>query len=59
MTDGTYWLNLPAKTPDKDPDPFPFLALVEHTNYMDGALMGGTDLLSGRLFAYLTIRTSR
>jgi len=35
MTDNTYWLSLPAKTPDKHKNPFPFLALVEHTNYVD------------------------
>lgn len=35
LTDGTYWLSLPAETPDKTQSQFPFLALVEHTNYMD------------------------
>jgi len=35
MTDGTYWLSLPANTPDKNQSEFPFLALVEHTNYLD------------------------
>lgn len=35
MTDGTYWLNLPADHPDKRQSRFPFLALVEHTNYVD------------------------
>ncbi|MAS37878.1 MAG: oxidoreductase [Anaerolineaceae bacterium] len=34
LTDGTYWLNLPATSPDKDKSRFPFLALVEHTNWM-------------------------
>ncbi len=34
LTDDTYWLNLPATSPDKDKSQFPFLALVEHTNYM-------------------------
>ncbi|MEP7284201.1 MAG: FAD-dependent oxidoreductase, partial [Chloroflexota bacterium] len=28
LTDGTYWLNLPATTPDKSKSEFPFLALV-------------------------------
>ena len=37
MKDGTYWLSLPAETPDKSRSEFPFLALVEHTNYMDKA----------------------
>lgn len=35
LTDGTYWLNLPATSPDKSQTRFPFLALVEHTNWMD------------------------
>lgn len=35
LTDGTYWLNLPAISADKKKNPFPFLALVEHTNWMD------------------------
>ena len=35
LTDGTYWLNLPATSPDKAKSQFPFLALVEHTNWMD------------------------
>jgi protoporphyrinogen oxidase len=34
LTDGTYWLNLPATSPDKQQSRFPFLALVEHTNWM-------------------------
>ncbi|MCC7207318.1 MAG: FAD-dependent oxidoreductase, partial [Anaerolineae bacterium] len=34
LTDGTYWLNLPAASPDKSKSEFPFLALVEHTNYL-------------------------
>ncbi|MBX3064302.1 MAG: NAD(P)/FAD-dependent oxidoreductase [Anaerolineae bacterium] len=45
MTDGTYWLNLPASSPDKSKSDFPFLALVEHTNYMDRAHYGGDHLL--------------
>src|SRR5690606_19213622 len=28
LTDGTYWLNLPAVSADKQKNPFPFLALV-------------------------------
>ncbi|MFW5691993.1 MAG: NAD(P)/FAD-dependent oxidoreductase [Chloroflexota bacterium] len=35
LTDGTYWLNLPASSPDKRNTTFPFLALVEHTNWID------------------------
>lgn len=34
LTDGTYWLNLPASTADKRTSQFPFLALVEHTNWL-------------------------
>ncbi|MBE2181973.1 MAG: NAD(P)/FAD-dependent oxidoreductase [Anaerolineae bacterium] len=45
MTDGTYWLNLPAKSADKNANPFPFLALVEHTNWMDKAHYGGDHIL--------------
>jgi protoporphyrinogen oxidase len=45
MTDGTYWLNLPATSPDKSKSEFPFLALVEHTNYLDAAHYGGDHLL--------------
>lgn len=37
LTDGTYWLSLPATSPDKAQSQFPFLALVEHTNWMDKA----------------------
>lgn len=35
LTDGTYWLNLPATSADKRSSQFPFLALVEHTNWID------------------------
>lgn len=45
MPDGTYWLNLPANSPDKESNPFPFLALVEHTHYMDKAHYGGDHLI--------------
>jgi protoporphyrinogen oxidase len=34
LTDGTYWLNLPAGD-------FPCLSMVEHTNYQDKAHYGG------------------
>jgi protoporphyrinogen oxidase len=34
LTDGTYWLNLPADHADKSLSRFPFLALVEHTNWL-------------------------
>ena len=45
MTDGTYWLNLPASSADKSQNPFPFLALVEHTNYLDRQYYGGDYLV--------------
>lgn len=45
LTDGTYWLSLPADQPDKSKAEFPFLALVEHTNYMDRAHYGGDRLV--------------
>ncbi len=45
LTDGTYWLNLPATSADKKNSQFPFLALVEHTNFMDKAHYGGDVLV--------------
>ncbi len=45
MTDGTYWLSLPASEPDKAQAEFPFLALVEHTNYMDRKHYGGDHVV--------------
>lgn len=45
LTDGTYWLSLPADHPDKSRAEFPFLALVEHTNYMDRAHYGANHLV--------------
>lgn len=45
LTDGTYWLNLPATSADKRASEFPFLALVEHTNFMDKAHYGGDVLV--------------
>ena len=45
LTDGTYWLSLPASHPDKSRSEFPFLALVEHTNYMDRSHYGGDHLV--------------
>lgn len=45
LTDGTYWLNLPATSADKRTSQFPFLALVEHTNFMDKAHYGGDVLV--------------
>lgn len=45
LTDGTYWLNLPATSADKSTSQFPFLALVEHTNFMDKSHYGGDVLV--------------
>jgi protoporphyrinogen oxidase len=41
----TYWLNIPASSPDKDQNEIPFLALVEHTNYIDRRHYGGDHLI--------------
>jgi protoporphyrinogen oxidase len=40
----TYWLNIPATSPDKAGG-VPFLALVEHTNFIDRAYYSGDHLL--------------
>jgi protoporphyrinogen oxidase len=45
LTDGTYWLNLPATSSDKRASQFPFLALVEHTNWMDKSHYGNDVLI--------------
>jgi protoporphyrinogen oxidase len=45
LTDNTYWLNLPASSPDKSISEFPFLALVEHTNYLDPKHYGGDHII--------------
>jgi protoporphyrinogen oxidase len=45
LTDGTYWLNLPATLADKRASQFPFLAMVEHTNFMDKAHYNGDVLM--------------
>jgi protoporphyrinogen oxidase len=41
----TYWLNIPAHSPDKSKNEIPFLALVEHTNYIDKAHYGGDNIV--------------
>ncbi len=38
LTEGVYWMNMPK-------DEFPFLALVEHTNYLDSKHYGGDHLV--------------
>lgn len=45
MPDDTYWLNLPAATADKSKSAFPFLALVEHTNFIPRAHYGGDHIV--------------
>lgn len=45
LTDGTYWLNLPATSADKRASEFPFLALVEHTNWLDKKHYNGDVLV--------------
>jgi protoporphyrinogen oxidase len=45
LTDGTYWLNLPASNPDKSKSEFPFVGLFEHTNYMSPAHYGGDHIV--------------
>lgn len=45
LTDGTYWLNLPASHPDKAQSEFPFVGLFEHTNFMSPAHYGGDHIL--------------
>mgnify|MGYP002713046786 CR=1 FL=1 len=43
--DKTYWLNVPAESPDKSKNELPFLAVVEHTNYIDREHYGGDHIL--------------
>ncbi len=45
MHDDTYWLNLPATTADKSQSEFPFLALVEHTNFLPREHYGGDHII--------------
>ena len=45
MPDDTYWLNLPATTADKSRSAFPFLALVEHTNFISREHYGGDHIV--------------
>ncbi len=45
LTDGTYWLNLPAASAESKKNAYPFLALVEHTNLFDRAHYGGDHLV--------------
>ncbi len=45
MPDDSYWLNLPATTANKAQSAFPFLALVEHTNYISREHYGGDHIV--------------
>ena len=41
----TYWLNIPARAADKTENEIPFLALVEHTNFISPEHYGGEHLI--------------
>ncbi|MGJ3238039.1 MAG: NAD(P)/FAD-dependent oxidoreductase [Anaerolineae bacterium] len=43
--DDTYWLNLPAVSPDYQDNAFPYLALVEHTHFMDRSHYNGDHII--------------
>jgi protoporphyrinogen oxidase len=45
LMEQTYWLNLPADTADKSQAEIPFLALVEHTNYIDREHYNGDHIV--------------
>lgn len=45
LTDGTYWLNVPATVADKMDTDTPFVGLFEHTNYVDAKHYGGDHIL--------------
>ena len=45
LMERTYWLNLPARSPDQRENEFPFMALVEHTNYIPAEHYGGEHLV--------------
>ncbi|MCA9949906.1 MAG: NAD(P)/FAD-dependent oxidoreductase [Anaerolineales bacterium] len=46
MPDGmTYWLNIPSNSPDKMKNDIPFLALVEHTNFINSSHYGGETII--------------
>ena len=45
MTDDTYWLNLPAVSHDYRDNEFPYLALVEHTHFMDKSHYNGDHII--------------
>jgi len=45
LSDGTYWLNLPASSADKAQSEFPFVALCEHTNFVSREHYNGDHLV--------------
>ncbi len=45
LLDDTYWLSLPAVSHNYRENEFPFLALVEHTNFMDSTHYGGDHIV--------------
>ena len=45
LMEKTYWLNLPAESADKSQTDIPFLALVEHTNYIDRRHYNGDHIV--------------
>ena len=45
LMEKTYWLNIPASSPDKQQSDLPFLALVQHTNFIDRQHYGGDHLV--------------
>jgi protoporphyrinogen oxidase len=45
LEDNTYWLNLPATHAEKSQNPFPYLALVEHTNFIAPEHFNGDHLI--------------
>lgn len=45
LLERTYWLNLPARSPNQQENEFPFMALVEHTNYIPAEHYGGDRLV--------------
>jgi protoporphyrinogen oxidase len=45
LMEKTYWLNIPASGLDKQQNELPFLALVQHTNFIDRQHYGGDHLV--------------
>jgi protoporphyrinogen oxidase len=45
LMEKVYWLNLPARSEDKTQNEFPFLALVEHTNFISREHYAGEHII--------------